>query len=71
VIAMRKALAIIAMALVVGCSTVPQPRDFSLGCVTDMECALLHGEDEDDMDTATYEAELDDLRYYAETGRIR
>lgn len=33
-----------------------------------MECALM---EPDDMDSATYEAELDDLRYWAETGRIR
>jgi hypothetical protein len=65
---MKKALTIIAMALIVGCSTVPQPRDFSLGCVTDMECEM---EDEDDMDAETYQQELDDLRYWVETGKVR
>lgn len=67
-IAMRRHLLIIAMAAIVGCASVPQSRDFSLGCGTDMECALM---EPDDMDSATYEAELDDLRYWAETGRIR
>lgn len=67
---MKKHLLIIAMALIVGCSSVPQPmpRDFSLGCVTDMECEM---EEPDDMDAETYQQELDDLRYWVETGKVR
>ena len=63
-----KKLIIMAL-LIVGCVGVqPCPRDFSLGCHTDMECEL---EEPDDMSAEDYQAELDDLQYWAETGKVR
>lgn len=63
-----KKIFIIAL-LLIGCATTQtQPRDFSLGCQTDMECEL---EDPDDMSAEDYQRELDDLRYWAETGKVR
>lgn len=62
-----KKLIIIAL-LLVGCVGVQtQPRDFSLGCQTDMECEF----EPDDMSSEDYQKELDDLQYWVETGKVR
>ena len=64
---MKKLIIIALLSLNLGCVVINYPpRDFSLGCHTDSEC-----EDEDDMAAEDYQKELEDLQYFAETGKVR
>jgi hypothetical protein len=59
----------ITVLLITSCATCP-PRDLSLGCMTDMECELWE-EQADETERLQAEAEMDNLVYYIETGKIR
>jgi hypothetical protein len=66
---MKKRILLLLVFTLISCAS-STPRDFSLGCMTDMECEEWENE-ADEQERLQAESEMDDLRIYIETLKVR